>query len=94
MAELFWLVGADVPQSFAKWREPERIVALATVVVMQRTAEVPNLSVMPGTPQLLATRRIDISSTEIRARVNAGQVDPWFRAGAGADYILSERLYR
>lgn len=94
MAELFWLVGADVPQSFAKWREPERIVALATVVVMQRTAEVPNLSVMPGTPQLLATRRIDISSTEIRQRVKQGKSIRGFVPEAVADYILSERLYR
>ena len=56
-SDLFWLVGADVTQSFAKWRSPERIVELATLVVLQRTGEVPALSGLPGRPQLLALRR-------------------------------------
>ena len=36
--------------------------------------------VSPDTPQLLATRRVDISSTEIRQRVREGKVDSRFRA--------------
>ena len=38
-AELFWLVGADAVRSFAKWREPGKIVELATVVVLQRAGD-------------------------------------------------------
>lgn len=93
-ADLFWLVGADIPQTFAKWRSPERIVELATLVVLQRTGEVPELSGLPGRPQLLATRRVDISSTEIRRRVREGKSIRGFVPDSVAAYIASERLYR
>ncbi len=93
-AELYWLVGADVPRLFAKWRQPERIVELATVVVLQRAGEAPDLASMPGRPRCLATRRIDISSTEIRDRVRQGKSIRGFVPDAVAAYIEAERLYR
>ena len=92
--ELFWLVGADVLESFANWREPERIVQLATVVVLQRTGDAPDLAQMPGAARLLATRRIDISSTEIRQRVRDKKSIRGFVPDAVADFIAAERLYR
>ena len=93
-AELFWLVGADVPRSFTKWRSPERIVELATVVVLQRAGEAPDVGAMPGRPRCLPTRRIDISSTEIRDRVREGKSIRGFVPDAVAAYIQAERLYR
>lgn len=93
-AELFWLVGADVVRSFARWREPKRITELATVVVLQRTDEVPDLASIPGTPRCLATRRIDISSTEVRDRVRKGKSIRGFVPDAVAAYIAAQRLYR
>ncbi len=94
-AELFWLVGADVLESFAKWKEPAAIMKLATLVVMQRAGgESPNLALLPGHPRLLATRRIDISSTEIRERVRQEKSIRGFVPEAVAAYISAERLYR
>lgn len=93
-AELFWLIGADVLDSFARWREPDRIVQLATVVILQRSGDAPDLAQMPGSPRLLATRRIDISSTEIRQRVREGKSIRGFVPDAVADFIAAERLYR
>jgi len=93
-AELFWLVGADVIKSFDQWREPRRITELATVVVLQRAGEAPDLTSMPGAPRALATRRIDISSTEIRQRVREGKSIRGFVPDAVAAYIATERLYR
>jgi nicotinate-nucleotide adenylyltransferase len=93
-AELFWLVGGDVVRSFARWREPQRITQLATVVVLQRTDEAPDLASIPGTPRRLATRRIDISSTEVRRRVQEGRSIRGFVPDAVAEYIAAERLYR
>ena len=94
-AELYWLVGADVLESFAKWKEPAAIMALATLVVMQRAGgESPNLALLPGHPRLLATRRIDISSTEIRERVRQEKSIRGFVPEAVAAYISAERLYR
>lgn len=98
-AELFWLVGADVPASFAKWRDPQRIAELATLVVLQRVGagedsrEV-DLSSMPATTKVLATRRIDISSTEIRQRVREGRSIRGFVPDAVAAFIAGEGLYR
>lgn len=97
-AELFWLVGADVPASFAKWRDPQRIAELATLVVLQRAGTdretQVDLSSMPATTKILATRRIDISSTEIRQRVREGKSIRGFVPDAVAAYIAEQRLYR
>jgi nicotinate-nucleotide adenylyltransferase len=44
--------------------------------------------------QVLQTRRVDISSTELRARVAAGRTIRGFVPDAVADYIAEHRLYR
>jgi nicotinate-nucleotide adenylyltransferase len=62
--------------------------------VLQRTDDVPELSGLPGSPQLLSTRRIDISSTEIRRRVREGKSIRGFVPDSVAEFIASERLYR
>jgi len=93
-AERFLLVGADVLSTFRKWREPERIVQLATLAVLQRNDEAPDLAGIPGSPVVLRTRRIDVSSTEIRDRVAAGKTIRGFVPEAVAAYIRAERLYR
>jgi len=93
-AELFLLVGADIPRSFAEWRELGRIVQLATVVVLEGGGERPDLSALPGSPRSLATRRIDMSSTEIRERVRAGKSIRGFVPDAVGEFIAAERLYR
>jgi len=117
---LFWLVGIDAARSFAKWREPERIVELATLVVLERAdgdvgegggrgttegdaattadsgerAERIDLGSIPGRPRFLATRRVDISSTEIRRRVRGGRSIRGFVPESVEEYIAAERLYR
>jgi nicotinate-nucleotide adenylyltransferase len=92
-AELFWLVGADIVPSFAQWREPDRIVELATVVVLQRVGDAAG-GALPAGLRCLATRRIDVSSTEIRQRVREGKSVRGFVPDAVAEYIAAERLYR
>jgi nicotinate-nucleotide adenylyltransferase len=94
-AELFWLAGADVSQTFSKWREPDRIAQLAKLVVMQRTGTGP-MEVGAGLPEgtrVLETRRIDISSTEIRERVRQGRSIRGFVPDAVAAFIAQQRLY-
>lgn len=93
-SELFWLVGADVLRTFSKWRDPEKIVELATLVVMRRPGEPSDVSGLPGPPRLIETRHIDISSTEIRRRVREGKSIRGFVPDAVADYIASAGLYR
>jgi len=93
-SELFWLIGSDGLRTFAKWRNPEKIVELATVVVLRRTGDVADVSGLPGPPQFIATRHFDVSSTEIRQRVREGKSIRGFVPDAVADYIASAGLYR
>jgi nicotinate-nucleotide adenylyltransferase len=93
-AELFLLVGADVPRAFAQWREPERIAQLATIVVLARAGTPTDLSLLPGRPQSVATRRVDVSSTEIRERVRAGKSIRGFVPDAVGEFIAVKGLYR
>lgn len=93
-AERFFLVGTDVLGSFGRWREPERIMRLARLTVLQRAGEPGALPPLPGQPFVLQTRRIDISSTEIRDRVRAGKPIHGFVPESVAAYIAAERLYR
>lgn len=92
-ATLFWLVGADIVSSFGQWRQPERIVELATVVVLQRAGESAG-GTLPAGMRCLPTRRIDVSSTEIRQRVREGRSVRGFVPDAVAEFIAAERLYR
>jgi nicotinate-nucleotide adenylyltransferase len=92
-AELFLLLGADAYALFDQWREPERIRTLATIAVMVRGAPAPTPAAMPGV-QVLQSRRVDISSTELRARVRDGRTIRGFVPDAVADYIAEHRLYR
>jgi nicotinate-nucleotide adenylyltransferase len=91
-AERFFLIGTDVIETFGKWREPERIARLAQVVVVRRGDEQVGAGGM-GFRQL-QTRRIDVSSTEIRARIRAGQSINGFVPPAVAAYIAAGGLYR
>ncbi len=92
--ELMLLLGADAFILFDQWREPERIRALAEIAVLVRGGEGrPGVAVRAGV-QLLQTRRVDISSTELRARVADGRTIRGFVPDAVADYIAEHRLYR
>jgi nicotinate-nucleotide adenylyltransferase len=98
-AERFFLVGADVLATFDKWREPERVLRLARLVVLRRAvdggAPAPPVRAPAGAePIEVATRRVDVSSTEVRARVRAGKSVRGFVPEAVAAYIASEGLYR
>jgi len=92
-SELVLLVGADAFALFDQWREPERIMALATIAVLVRGGERRPDAASSGV-KLLQTRRVDISSTELRARVADGRTIRGFVPDAVADYIAERRLYK
>ena len=108
-AERYFIAGADVISTFAKWREPARILRLARMAVLTRTAPGEPASdagiaegfvVAAGAgeeiaePVVLSTRRVDVSATEIRARVRDGLSIRGFVTDAVAGYIAAGRLYR
>jgi nicotinate-nucleotide adenylyltransferase len=98
-ARYYFLIGEDLVEQIATWREPQRIARLAHIVVLSRRnssgAEVRPVEgggVLPLTR--IATRRIDVSSTEIRERVGAGKRIHGFVTEAVAGYIEATGLYR
>ncbi len=96
-ADLFWVLGRDQWSNLAQWRSVDRLAALVTFLVIDRkTQERPSewstdqnaglpKPLIPGLRwQFISTRRVDISSTEIRHRLAAGQpVDHLLPASVG-----------
>lgn len=98
-AERFFLVGADVLATLPRWREPKRVQRLARLVVLERAGfatEPVNSAAGALAPDVifLPTRRVDVSSTEIRGRVAAGRSLRGFVPEPVADYIATHGLYR
>ncbi|MGA9837957.1 MAG: nicotinate-nucleotide adenylyltransferase [Gemmatimonadaceae bacterium] len=96
-AERVFLVGADAFATLAHWREPARIARLARLAVMGRVGvEIapPPAGVSASAVIPLQTRRVDVSSTEIRERVRLGKPLRGFVTEAVADFITTAGLYR
>ncbi len=93
LADRFFLVGQDVLRTFDRWREPERVRALATLAVLTRDDQAWPLA-LPEGAVAVASRRIDVSSTEIRARAAAGRSLRGFVPESVAAYIAAHGLYR
>jgi len=97
-AELFLIIGADQFSAFEHWLDPESILEMATVVVMDRdgvdaSASAPDVKGV-DTARFVPVRRVDLSSTELRARVAAGtDVSADVPRGV-ARLITSEGLYQ
>jgi nicotinate-nucleotide adenylyltransferase len=109
-AERYFLLGVDAYGLLEQWREPARVVGLAHLVVLARTASpgeetfVTQEAVMEkvrsiggskaATPRVLTTRRVDVSSTEIRERVRASRSIRGFVNDAVGRYIEINGLYQ
>ena len=91
-AELVLLAGTDSWASFDRWREPERILRLARVVVLARAGEQAPKH-FGYAPEVVTARRVDVSSTEIRDRVRRGLPITGFVSAAVVEYIRSAKLY-
>jgi len=94
-ASLFMLIGEDLATQIASWRDAARIAELATIVVLVRSTAVTASALESSLPMTrLATRRIELSSTEIRDRVRAGRSIHGFVTDAVAAFIDAAGLYR
>ena len=88
--ELILLLGADAFWSLEKWRRPERIRELAKLVALSRGDKAEPL---PEGVERVTTRRIDVSSTEIRSRLAAGKPVRGFVAESVERFISAAKLY-
>ncbi len=99
-AELFLLLGADSASSLGQWRDPQRLLSLVQLVVLDRSNVADASAAEPWrdwpdirSPLRLATRRIDVSSSEIRTRVASGRPIYGFVPESVASYIAASGLY-
>jgi nicotinate-nucleotide adenylyltransferase len=100
-SELFLIVGGDVAAGLPQWREPKRVLELATLAVAKRRGTSRSrvqraLDELGGAAraQFFRMPRIGVSSTLVRRRVRAGQPIRYLVPEAVAGYIERERLYR
>lgn len=92
-AQLFFVVGVDQLREFHTWREPEQVAALARLAVVSREGEDP----APGSPypvHPVRVTRVDLSATEVRRRIRAGEPIRYLVPDAVREIIERERLYR
>ena len=102
--ELYFIVGSDVLEQFHRWKEPEAILELCRLAVIER----------PGGPEegIVALRdrfpdgldsgavvpvagpRVDFSASELRRVLAAGQSTRYQIPDAVAAYIAEHELYR
>lgn len=89
-AELVLLLGMDSLRTFDQWKQPDRIRELAELALLTRGgAEVD----APPEVKIVTTRRVDVSSTEIRARIAAGLSIKGFVQESVERYISAAKLY-
>lgn len=98
---LFFLIGADSLADLPFWREPERIVRMASLVVVNRpggeASGFPSSFELPpdAQPVLAVTiPPIGIASTELRQRVAAGRSIRYQVPRGVEAYIEAQGLYR
>jgi nicotinate-nucleotide adenylyltransferase len=98
--ELFLIVGGDIAAGLPNWREPERVLSLATLAIAKRRgtsrAEVDDaLRVLRGgeEAQFFRMPRIAISSTMLRDRVRAGESIRYYVPDPVVSYIDHHHLY-
>ena len=93
--QLYLIIGADNFSDFHRWREPERIVRLATLAVAARPGSRlrhPE-SIYGSTVLSLHAPLMQISATQIRQRVREGRSIHFLTPAAVEEYIRVNRLY-
>jgi len=99
--DLAFIGGMDVLHELHRWREPQRLLQLARLIVIERLgqqhlhpeevdARVPGAS---SRITVVSTPGVAISSTELRQRTAAGRSLRYFVPDSVAAYIREHRLY-
>ena len=94
-AQLFLLLGEDLLAGFGQWRNPARIRELATIAAVRRAGPAsPGIEPIASGVVMVSTRRVDVSSTEIRERLRAGKSIKGFVPESVERFIDARGLYR
>ncbi len=98
--ELFLVLGGDQAASLRSWHEPEEVLSLATIAVVERTgwprpAIGVRLSGLRGAERLVFfdMPRVDVSSSMVRRRAREGKPIRYLVPDKVANYIGAQSLY-
>jgi nicotinate-nucleotide adenylyltransferase len=95
---LFLILGGDAVSVLRRWRSPERIRALATIVVAPRMVQpgigIPLRTFDDPAAIVLDTPLMDISARQLRERAARGRSLRYLVPDAVCRYIEEHRLYR
>ncbi len=99
MAEVHWLIGADMLASLPTWHEPLSLLREVTFWIIKRPGWSINWDTLPPEYRhlqhnVVATSSLDLSATTIRGRVAAGLPIDWLTPPAVVRYICENGLYR
>ena len=101
--DLTFIVGGDMARSLPSWREPEAVLALATVAVAERAGVAredvrgelrPLRAAADGRVRFFDMPRLDVSSSQVRERVATGQPIRYLVPDAVAAAIAEHGWYR
>ncbi len=103
-SELVFIMGADSLADLQAWREPERICQLAFLAIAARGGQpapdveqlrryLPQDQVAGAAEHILNLPQLEISSTDLRARVLSGRTIRYQVPAAVEAYIAAAKLY-
>jgi nicotinate-nucleotide adenylyltransferase len=98
-AELTFIVGADMARTLPAWREPRALVELARLAVAEREDTrredvLRALAPLGARVRFLEMPTLEVSSSQVRERVEHGETIEGLVAPAVAEYIAAHHLYR
>jgi len=90
------IVGSDNLPMIADWHEPERLLELCTVAVVERPGSIPAPAgtLPPERVHRVEGTALPIASRDLRERIRAGRSVRHLVPGGVADYIEKRGLYR
>jgi nicotinate-nucleotide adenylyltransferase len=90
---LHLILGSDAYRLLGSWRRPDEIRRLASIVVVSRSGD-PAAAALPAAPdRLISTPVLDISASDIRARVARGASIRYLVPEDVRAYIVAHGLY-
>jgi nicotinate-nucleotide adenylyltransferase len=94
-ADLFFITGADAIEQILVWKDAAELFTMAQFVAVTRPGHVLSVAGLPpDRVRVLEVPALAISSTDVRARVHAGQ-PVWYLVPDGVvQYIAKHGLYR
>jgi nicotinate-nucleotide adenylyltransferase len=104
-ADLHLILGSDCLPDLSSWHDPIRVVTQATLLIVARTgwpvwpvekmrASLGMADDAPIRQQIMSIPLVDISSRDLRRRVNEGRSIRYFVSSAVAAYVADKGLYR